>query len=282
MNRCFFTLGLVVLSSCDNEPRDGVDVWLDGTPPPNGEVTSDVEQPDPPKQSAPKSSWRGGTLQVTELTILQGTDEALDMDGDPEDVPLGDNQFATLVNAAGALMSVFSSGVSVDIDAMNEGLATALDEGALVIDVDTTSDGAMLQISLISYETIDGNLEEIEGADGATSGRFLGPRAFEAGPDDLTLPVVFDADFGVVILQCQQARMAGTLADGSLDTVLGCALPISSTLDAVLDPLEDAFPDVFTPSLLSGITELAEENSDLSYNGEAALSAMVRMKAESL
>ena len=278
MHRYFFTLGLAVLSSCDNDPQDAVDVWLDGTPPPNGEVSSDIDPQTPDKPRQPKSSWRGGTLTVTELTILQGTGEALDMDGD--DVP--DNQFATLVNGAGALLSVFSPGMTLDIDSMNEGLAAVIDDGSLVIDVDTVSDGTMLDIGFISYQDEDGILIEIEGAEGSTSGRFLSSRAFETGPDDLTVPVVFDVDFGVVILQCHQARMAGDLADGSLDTVLGCAVPVTSTLDAVLDPLQEAYPDVFTPSLLSGITELAEENSDLSYNDEAALSAMVRMKAESL
>lgn len=245
--------------------------------------TADPSQED--TDTAPASDFEAGQYRVSTLELME-SGVGFDIDGDGEQ----DNKLPDILT----MVNYFVADIDLSPDGFNATLADSLESGALILLLDARHTGSDLTLDLLLGAEDDvGELsvDEEQSYDEGTGepysrlhGAFLDQVAYEAGPDDIQIPITVYPDEPALLVP-----LVGGLAEGDLEAeategMLGGAIPVEDLVDQVVAPIipEEGYDDRTKEEWLELIESTANDEavSDLELeDGSRAFSAALAYTA---
>jgi hypothetical protein len=232
------------------------------------------------------STFTTGKFRATSLTLLPA-EQGLDQDGDGT----VDNNLPFALTTADSVVR--------DLDLSPTGIQAQIDTSIADNDLNLLVSADYLQ-GLFTLAVLSGSWDETTGtytADAAgfgsdgkplslLDGTFLDQTAFEAGSDQVLVPLTFIAGEPPALVPVRRARWTGSATPDSVDGMLTGVLPAVPLAEDVLAPLipEEGVGNLTKEQLLGALRTFAglETIADIDLgNGERGVSCALQVSAPS-
>ncbi len=237
-------------------------------------VDSDTEQ------TPAGSSFTSGHYRATELSIVR-SDDGVDINGDgvPDNalktlMPLVDAALPNLDLSLPNLNLILSDMLTFEFTFILLELEQSNEQLTVTVYGGERDDGGTLRATARSFDETGAPVQQLLGS-------FASQTRFSAGPAPLLVPIQLVADDPVINVPTRAAWLRGDVDANHIDAFLVAAIKTTDAVDAILRPI---VLDNVDPADQQAVIDLAETlielAADVTVDGEPALSAAFRVRAE--